>query len=132
MDAPEMLSICDQFDQASICRSPLVLGMLTGKYGPNPEFPDHDWRDRDSFRNAWVAPVLEKLDDLREALTSGGRTLTQGALAWLWARSERTIPIPGFRTVAQVEENAAAMAFGPLSDDQMQQVDEILGRDSTG
>ena len=37
-----------------------------------------------------------------------------------------------FLDAEQVEENAAAMAFGPLSDDQMQQVDEILGRDSTG
>ena len=40
----------------------------------------------------------------------------QGALGWLWARSEATIPIPGFKTVAQVEENAAALHFGPLSE----------------
>ena len=39
---------------------------------------------------------LEKIDQIREILTSGGRTLAQGALAWIWGRSERTIPIPGF------------------------------------
>ena len=38
----------------------------------------------------------------------------QGALAWIWARSPVAIPIPGFRTVAQIEENAGAMAGGPL------------------
>jgi aryl-alcohol dehydrogenase-like predicted oxidoreductase len=62
-------------------------------------------------------------------LTSDGRTLAQGALGWIWVRSERTIPIPGFKTVAQVEENAKAMEIGPLSDDQMRQIDEILGRE---
>ena len=48
------------------------------------------------------------------ALTSDGRTLAQGALAWIWARSPAAIPIPGFRSVAQVEENIAALTFGPL------------------
>ena len=63
-----------------------------------------------------------------DVLTSGGRTLSQGALAWLWARSPVTVPIPGFKTVAQVEENCKAMAFGPLTPVQMAEIDRILGR----
>ncbi|NLF74692.1 MAG: aldo/keto reductase, partial [Chloroflexi bacterium] len=65
---------------------------------------------------------------LRDILTSGGRTLAQGALAWIWARSERTIPIPGIRTVAQAADNTEAMRFGPLDAAQMRQIDELLGR----
>ena len=61
-------------------------------------------------------------------LTSDGRTLVQGALAWLWAKKERLIPIPGFRNEAQVKENAAAMDFGPLTETQYQQIEEITGR----
>ena len=38
------------------------------------------------------------------------------------------IPIPGFKTVAQVEENARAMELGPLISAQMQEIDTILGR----
>jgi len=53
-----------------------------------------------------------KRDAIREILTSKGRSLAQGALAWNWARSEKTLPIPGFRTVAQVQENA-----GPCNSD---------------
>ena len=45
-----------------------------------------------------------------------------------WGRSERMLPIPGFRTVAQVEENAGALAFGPLSAAQIAEIDTILGR----
>jgi aryl-alcohol dehydrogenase-like predicted oxidoreductase len=65
---------------------------------------------------------------VRDILTSSGRTVAQGALAWLWARSEKTLPIPGFRTVTQVQENARALEFGPLTQEQMGQVDNILGR----
>ena len=63
-----------------------------------------------------------------DIITSAGRTVAQGALAWNWARSPQTIPIPGFRTVKQVEENAGAMEFGPLTREQMRQIDIILNR----
>jgi aryl-alcohol dehydrogenase-like predicted oxidoreductase len=68
------------------------------------------------------------VEAIREILTSGGRTLAQGALAWNWGRSSQTIPIPGFRTVAQVEDNCGALKFGALTPDQMQEIDQILGR----
>jgi aryl-alcohol dehydrogenase-like predicted oxidoreductase len=80
---------------------------------PNPEF-------------------LEKVEVLREILTSNGRTLSQGALAWLWARSEKTIPIPGFRTVEQVEENCGALEYGPLADEQMEEIQMLLHRNKNG
>jgi aryl-alcohol dehydrogenase-like predicted oxidoreductase len=50
----------------------------------------------------------------------------QAALGWIWARSPRTVPVPGFRTLAHVEEDAAAMAFGPLSEEQMRVVEKVL------
>jgi aryl-alcohol dehydrogenase-like predicted oxidoreductase len=71
---------------------------------------------------------LQKLEAVREILTSDGRTLAQGALAWIWGRSERTIPIPGFKNVQQAEENARALAFGPLRPEQMNEIDMLLGK----
>ena len=47
-------------------------------------------------------------------------------MCWLLARSDNTLPIPGFKTVAQVRENAAAAGFGPLNPAQMAQIDGIL------
>jgi aryl-alcohol dehydrogenase-like predicted oxidoreductase len=52
--------------------------------------------------------------------------LSQGALGWLWAKSPRTLPIPGFRTVAQVEENAGALEKGPLPASVMAEIDAAL------
>ena len=72
--------------------------------------------------------MLAKLDAVREILRSEGRTLAQGALAWIWGRSELTVPIPGFKSVAQVEDNAGAMAAGPLTPAQLSEVETLLGR----
>jgi aryl-alcohol dehydrogenase-like predicted oxidoreductase len=59
---------------------------------------------------------------------SGGRSLVQGALAWIWGRSEMTVPIPGFKYVQQVTENAGAMEHGPLTQDQIREIDSLLAR----
>lgn len=67
---------------------------------------------------------------MREILRSGGRTLAQGALAWIWRKSNKTIPIPGFKTVKQAIENANALNFGPLSSDQMQEIERLWSSSS--
>ena len=69
---------------------------------------------------------MRRLEAIRDVLTSDGRTLAQGALGWLWGRSEAFVPIPGFKTVAQVEENAGALQYGPLSSAQLLQIVDIL------
>ncbi len=128
LDAPELLALCEQHNLASLNRTPLARGALTGKYTSDTVFAANDVRTDPWARENILTPAFERLDALREVLTSGGRTLAQGALAWNWARSSRTIPIPGMRTPAQVDDNAGAMAFGPLSADQLRQIDELLER----
>jgi aryl-alcohol dehydrogenase-like predicted oxidoreductase len=128
LDAPEMLALCEHHQLASVNRSPLARGALTGKYSKDTLFAGNDVRSDAPSAQRYLAPALEHLDALRGILTSGGRTLAQGALAWIWARSPRTIPIPGFRTVKQVEENAGALRFGPLPPKQMTQINGLLGR----
>jgi len=133
-DASELLAICDEHDLASVNRAPLAMGILSGKFGLDSKLPENDVRGQlgpewvQFFKDGRPAPeLLEKVDALREVLTSGGRTLVQGALAWIWGRSGRTIPIPGFKSVKQAEENARALEFGPLGPAEMRQVSEILG-----
>ena len=128
LDAPEMLKLCEELDLASVNRSALARGALSGKYTRDAVFPQNDVRNDSWSRDHFFAPTLSQLDAIREILTSNGRTLVQGALAWIWARSEKTIPIPGFKTVAQVEENANAMELGPLTSGQMREIDSLLGR----
>ena len=70
---------------------------------------------------------LGRIADVRAELTADGRSLVQGALGWIWGRSPATLPLPGFRTVAQVEENAGAAGHGPLPAERMERIRAILG-----
>lgn len=127
-DAQEILALVEEADLASVNRSPLARGALTGKYTTTAGFAENDVRRDQWSVDTFFTPTLERLDALRDVLTSDGRSLTQGALAWIWGRSGRTVPIPGIRTVAQAEENAGAMAFGPLRPEQMRDVETLVGR----
>jgi aryl-alcohol dehydrogenase-like predicted oxidoreductase len=125
----ETLRVCEAHDLASINRGPLAMGLLTGKFSSETSFPENDVRYAWNMTEGAEAEQLEKLAMLRDILTSNGRTLAQGAICWLWAISPSTIPIPGFKTAKQVEENLGALKFSPLSSEQLREIDKILGRE---
>jgi len=131
-DAPELIELCESEGLASVNRSPLAMGLLTGKFDADARLPEDDIRGRAPewlqwFRDGRPAPEwLERMNAVREILSGGGRSLAAGALGWILARSDRTIPIPGFRTVAQVEDNLSALEHGPLSADQLREIEEVL------
>jgi len=127
-DNPTLLALCEQYDLASVNRGPLAMGLLTGKFTTETQLPEDDVRHSWNFKQGRQAERLQQLATLREVLTRDGRSPAQAALGWLWARSERTVPIPGFKTVGQVEENAGAASLGPLDADQMQAVERLMGR----
>jgi aryl-alcohol dehydrogenase-like predicted oxidoreductase len=133
-DTPEIVRLCEEKQLLNINRTPLAMGLLSGKYTPEtPRLPEDDIRTISPewvsyFKNGKVIPeFVKKLEQIKEILTEDGRTLVQGAIGWIWARSPMTLPIPGFKTVKQVEENAKALEFGPLKPSQMKAIDEILG-----
>jgi aryl-alcohol dehydrogenase-like predicted oxidoreductase len=131
-DVSRMLAVCEEHDQASVIRSPLVGGMMTGKINQDSTFPEDDLRhyQEDYLRTDEALLRLQRIDAVRKFFAEAGdaRTQAQIALAWIWTRSERAIPIPGFKTVAQVKENIQAMEFGLLSNEQMKKIDEIYER----
>jgi aryl-alcohol dehydrogenase-like predicted oxidoreductase len=131
-DAPTALAVCERYDLASINRGPLAMGLLTGKFSATSTVAADDVRASgvdwmQLFRDGRPAPeFLDRVTAVRDVLASDGRTPAQGALCWILARSPKTVPIPGFRTVAQVEENAGALAHGPLPAAQVDQISALL------
>ncbi|MCD0447484.1 aldo/keto reductase [Glycomyces sp. A-F 0318] len=129
---PEVLEAAERHGLASVDRGPLAMGLLTGKYRADTRVGPGDVRGGGApwmvlFEDGRPAPeYLARLDAVREVLTGGGRTLAQGALGWLWAVSDATVPIPGCRTVAQVEDNAGALEHGPLTQEQVEEVERLL------
>lgn len=133
-DTPELVKLCENNNLASINRSPLAMGFLSGKFTVESLLPKDDVRGAGHswvpyFKDGKPVPEFVKaLESVKEILTSNGRTLVQGALAWIWGRSGNTIPIPGFKTIKQVEENAKAINFGPLSPEQISEINHLLNR----
>ena len=129
-DAPQMLAVCEEFDQASINRTVLGMGMLTGKFSRETTFPENDVRHNWDLQAERPAQNLQRIEAVRKMFAEAGdpRSQAQIALAWAWTRSQRAIPIPGFKTLAQAKENIQAMEFGLLSNEQMKKIDEIFER----
>lgn len=128
----EAVSACEAHGFACLNNSPLAMGFLSGKFSRETRFGQDDVRASafdwtEYFEDGKPKPeFLARMARVREILTSGGRTAAQGALAWLWAKSGVNIPIPGFKTLTQAEENARAMEFGPLNEAQMRQIEAAL------
>ncbi len=131
----ELLAFCERENLGSAIRGPLAMGLLTGKFTESTKFPSNDFRQKVAWhpgydngrpRKDWI----DALASAREILSSDGRTLAQGALAWLWAKSPVAIPIPGFRDEKQAEENARAMEKGPLTGAQMAEIEKLLSREA--
>lgn len=138
LDAPTMQAVVRETGVTALIRSPLAMGLLTGKYGAESLMPADDIRSTSNpktnyFQNARANPVfLAKLDPVRDLLRSGGRSLTQGALCWLWAKAGNNVPIPGARTVDQIEDIAGALHFGALPEDVVAQIEALVDREPEG
>ena len=124
---PDMLALCEKFNLASIARGPFAMGLLTGKYNKDSRITEDDMRNKWwNLQDGRQAKQLEMLEAIREIITYDGRKMVQGALGWLLALSPNIIPIPGFKTIKQVEENVEALQFGPLPKKQMHEIEKIL------
>jgi aryl-alcohol dehydrogenase-like predicted oxidoreductase len=127
----EALSAAEDLGLASLNRTPLAMGLLSGRYSPDALPAADDVRRNapwwDFFDEGAMDRWLQRIAEARAELTADGRSLVQGALGWIWGRSAATLPLPGFRTVAQVEENVGAAAYGPLPTERVERIREILG-----
>jgi aryl-alcohol dehydrogenase-like predicted oxidoreductase len=127
-DNLEMRQLCAQFNLAGINKDPLNKGILTGKFSRESNFAENDFRRGTDFSQGEFSRRLELVEALREVFTAEGRSMAQGALAYIWGLDERMLPIPGFKSVQQVKDNAGALEFGPLTAAQVGQVQAIVAQ----
>jgi aryl-alcohol dehydrogenase-like predicted oxidoreductase len=136
--ANALMPVIEGHGLLSINRAPLAMGLLGGKYAPDTQIGAQDIRSQnaywlDYFKDGRMAPAFARqLAAVRDLLQTDGRTLAQGAIGWLWARSDRTLPIPGFRTAAQVTDLAGALAKGTLPVSVMAEIETLILREPEG
>jgi aryl-alcohol dehydrogenase-like predicted oxidoreductase len=127
IDNAAMLDLCREQDLASLNRVPLLMGVLAGRWSPETKLEEGDpraqWFDDEGFLK-----LLDCAQQIEPYLTREGRSYVQGALGWIWARSPLTIPLPGFRNMAQMQALVQAQQFGPLPIEVMQAIAERVER----
>ncbi|MCC5829149.1 MAG: aldo/keto reductase [Phycisphaeraceae bacterium] len=121
-----MLELLDEQRLAGINRGPLAKGILTGKFRHDSTIPANDVRHRWNPAEGDIAEAIDAVEAIRPIMEEDGRTLAQAALGWIWARHPRLVPICGFKTVKQVEDNIKALEHGPLTEDQMRRIEAKL------
>ncbi|MEM8730199.1 MAG: aldo/keto reductase [Pseudomonadota bacterium] len=134
-DAPRMQSVIGDHGLYALIRSPLAMGVLSGQYDGATVLPSDDIRASGAewmeyFKDGRANPGhMKTLNAIRDLLTTGGRTLVQGALGWIWGQSQTHIPIPGARTPEQIEGLAASLSYGALPADVMGEIEALVVRD---
>jgi aryl-alcohol dehydrogenase-like predicted oxidoreductase len=92
-----------------VAYSPLGRGFLSGAIGSIDDLaPDDFRRHNPRFQGENFAKNLELVAQVNDVATAKGVTASQVALAWLLAKGDDVVPIPGTKRVKYLEENAAA------------------------
>jgi aryl-alcohol dehydrogenase-like predicted oxidoreductase len=127
-DQDELLPVLRELGIGLVAYSPLGRGFLTGTLRTPA---DLDRLDDDDFRKTNPRFTGENFqrnlriaDEVRAVADDVGATPAQVALAWLLAKGDDIVPIPGTKHVSRVEENTAAADL-TLTADQTATLDRL-------
>jgi aryl-alcohol dehydrogenase-like predicted oxidoreductase len=120
----ETLPYCVENNISILAYSSLAQGILTGKFGVNPQFEENDHRAKNKLFQPQHWPRVQKaLSELRPFADKYDCTLGQLAIAWLIAQPN-TNAIVGARNAEQVKGNGQASRL-KISEEDLAKIDEI-------
>ncbi len=122
----EIRDTLDELGIALVAYSPLGRGFLSGRFSSPEELDENDFRRYGPrFTGENLRENRKLAERVRELAAEKGITPGQLALAWVLARGEHVVPIPGTKRVSYLEENLAA-ADVSLSAEEVQRIaDEV-------
>jgi len=121
----KILPVCEELGISFVAYSPLGRGFLTGQYQSVDDFAEDDYRRfSPRFQGENFQKNLDLVEHIKELADTKGCTPAQLALAWLLAREDYIVPIPGTKHRKYVEQNAKAADI-ELTDDELKKIDEI-------
>jgi aryl-alcohol dehydrogenase-like predicted oxidoreductase len=121
----EVLPLLRELGIGFVAYSPLGHGFLTGKIRSIDDLADDDWRKTNPrFIGENFQRNLRIADEVDAVAREVGATPAQVALAWLVAKGDDIVPIPGTKRVWRAEENIAAEGI-QLSAEQIDRLDNL-------
>jgi pyridoxine 4-dehydrogenase len=126
-EANGVMDTCRELNVKVLAYSPLALGFLTGKYN-NTHLPDGP---RSTLgKQLFQTSDFDNLIDTMKVVASHHDGATVSQVAINWARAKGTIPIPGARTISQVQQNYGALEWN-LSPTDVEALDEAGAKVTT-
>jgi aryl-alcohol dehydrogenase-like predicted oxidoreductase len=106
----EVLPVCRELGIGFMAYAPLGRGFLTATIKTTDALlPKDRRREHPRFQQGNIEKNVKLLEPLEEIARAHGATPAQIALAWLLARGEDIVPIPGTKRRKYLEENCAAL-----------------------
>src|SRR6476661_4376885 len=106
----EVLPTVRELGIGYVAYSPLGRGFLTGQITSPDDFPDDDFRKfHPRFQGENFAKNISLVREVEELAKDKGCTTAQLALAWVLAKGEDIVPIPGTKRVRYLDENIGAL-----------------------
>jgi len=122
----EVLGTLRELGIGLVAYSPLGRGFLTGQIRSMADLPEDDWRrSNPRFQEQALQENLALADRVTEIAEQRGITPAQLALAWVMAKGDDIVPIPGTKSPRRLEENAAA-AEVELSAEDVDELDNAI------
>jgi aryl-alcohol dehydrogenase-like predicted oxidoreductase len=105
----EVLPTLRELGIGFVAYSPLGRGFLTGQIRSMDDLPEDDWRRTNPrFQEEALRENIRLADTVKELAQQRSITPAQLALAWVMAKGEDIVPIPGTKRVAYLEDNVGA------------------------
>jgi aryl-alcohol dehydrogenase-like predicted oxidoreductase len=114
----ELLDACAEHGIGVLARVPFDEGALTGRIGPDTEFPEGDFRAH-YFRDDRKQQVADRVQAILDDLGIEREQLPEFALRYVLSHPAVSAAIPGMRTVRNVERNTAVGDGQGLPDEQL-------------
>lgn len=122
---PGVVPWCAAHGASFVAFAPLGRGFLTGAIMAGARFESKDFRSKlPRFRAEAVAENQRIVERLRAVAARRGATPAQMALAWVLARGEHVLAIPGTQRRRYLEENVAAADFD-LTPEELEELDTL-------
>ena len=129
-EAQGQLAACARLGVALVPYSPLGRGFLTGAIKSPDDFAADDFRrSSPRFQGENFSRNLALVEQVKKLAGQKGCTPAQLALAWVLARGEQVIPIPGTRRSAALEENLGALDVA-LTAAELAEIDAVFPPDA--
>ncbi|HVL79553.1 MAG TPA: aldo/keto reductase [Sphingomicrobium sp.] len=122
----EILPTVRELGIGFVAYSPLGRGFLTGEIKSPGDFPEDDFRRfHPRFTGANFDRNIALVREIKLMAKAKGCTPAQLALAWVLAKGEDIVPIPGTKRRAYLEQNIRALDV-TLDEEELRRVDSIL------